>query len=144
MLLEEYIQDQITALKELFLWKYMSDAEKEELRQSQSEEEISRLMRKFRNKYYDQMINDYEHSPEDEYLGAPLEDLSLKTKTLYALKRARINTSDEFIDFVKENGWVKINRFGATAAKDIYTQIYDEMSEEEIDKLVKKTKNKGE
>ena len=144
MLLDEYIQEQITTLKELYLWQYLSNEEKEELRQSKSEEKISRLMRKFRDKYYDQMINDYEYSPEEEYLDVPLEELELKTKTFHSLKRAHINTSGEFIDFVKENGWAKIDRFGATAAKDIYMQIYDVMNEEEIEKLVKKTKNKGE
>jgi DNA-directed RNA polymerase alpha subunit len=143
MLSKEYIVGQIKILKQLFLWKYMSDEEKEQLRQVQTEDECSILMRKLRDKYYDQMINDYEYSPNDEYLDIPLEELELKTKTLYALKRIELNTSGEFVEFVEENGWAKIPRFGRTLAKDIYMQIYDEMSEEEIEKLVKKTKNKG-
>lgn len=146
MLSEEYIQNQITTLKELFLWKYMSDEEKEQLRQAQTDAECSVLMRRFRDKYYDQMINEYEYSPDNEYLDVPLEELELKTKTLYSLKRINLNTSGEFVDFVEENGWGKIPRFGCTLAKDIYMQIYD-MTEEEIDELVKQTKyvqNKGE
>lgn len=143
MLPKEYIVGQIKILKQLFLWKYMSDEEKEQLRQVQTEDECSILMRKLRDKYYDQMINDYEYSPNDEYLDIPLEELELKTKTLYALKRIGLNTPGEFVEFVEENGWAKIPRFGRTLAKDIYMQIYDEMSEEEIEKLVKKTKNKG-
>jgi hypothetical protein len=147
MLLEEYIDDQITALKELFLWKYLSDEEKESLRQAPNEAKANILMHTFRDKYYDQMINDYEYSPEEEYLDVPLEELELKTKTLYALLRYKITTSGEFVQFVQEYGWKSIPSFGCGCAKDIYTNIYDEMSEDEIDKLVKSTKyikNKGE
>ena len=146
MLPKDYIDGQITTLKQLFLWKYMSDEEKEQLRQVQTEDECSVLMRKIRDKYYDKMMDDYEYSPESEYLDVHLEELELKTKTYYGLKRMNLNTSGDFVDFVEENGWAIIPRFGATLAKDIYMQIYDEMSEEEIDELVKQTKyikNKG-
>ena len=145
-MLEEYIQDQITALKELYLWNYLSDEEKEELRQAPSKGRANVLMRTFRDKYYDIMLDEFENGPQYDLDDVPLETLGLKTKTLYSLLRNSITTVDEFMDFVQDNGWSQIQSFGATAAKDMYSHIFD-MSEEEINKLVKKTryvKNKGE
>lgn len=144
MVTKEYIAEHIRILKQLCLWKYMSDEEKEQLRHIKTKNECSVLMRRMRDRYYDQMIENFESSAEDEYLDVPLDELNLKTKTFYTLKRINIDTSGEFIQYIKENGWAKIPRFGCTLAKDIYMQIYDEMSEEEIEKLIKQTKNKGE
>ena len=145
-MLEEYIQEQITALKELFLWKYLSDEEKKELRQAPTKGRANVLVRTFRDKYWDIMINEYENGPQYDYDDVPIKSLELKTKTKYALVRNRITTAEEFMDFVQDYGWSKIPSFGAGAAKDLYTHIFD-MSEEEINKLVKDTKsvkNKGE
>jgi hypothetical protein len=144
-MLEEYIQDQITALKELYLWNYLSDEEKEELRQAPSKGRANVLVRTFREKYYDIMLEEYENGPQYDYDDVHIETLHLKTKTLYALLRNRITTVEEFMDFVQDYGWSQIPSFGATAAKDMYSRIFD-MSEEEIKKLVKETrvlKNKG-
>ena len=145
-MLEEYIQDQITALKELYLWNYLSDEEKEELRQAPNEARANILMRTFRDKYYDVMLKEYESVPQYDYDDVHVETLGLKTKTLYSLLRHNITTVDEFMDFIEDNGWSAIPGFGATAAKDMYSHILD-LSEDEINKLVKETryiKNKGE
>lgn len=142
MLPEEYIIEQIKTLKQLFLWKYMSDADKEQLRRVKTEDECSTLMRRFRDKYYEQMLEEYEWNPIDEYLDIHVLDMGLKTKTTNALMRKGLYTSEKAVEFIKEYGWSSIPLFGAAAAKDLYIQIYDELSEEEIDKLVKKTKIK--
>ena len=139
--MKEYIQEQIVALKELFLWKYLSDEEKEELRRAPNEAKANILMHTFRDKYYDLMLSEYEDAEDDEYLDVPLDQLELKTKTFYSLMRKKITTSGEFIEFVEENGWKIIPGFGVSLCKDIYSQIYLDMSEEEINELVKETKN---
>ena len=138
-MLEEYIQEQITALKELYLWNYLSDEEKEELRQAPNEARANILMRTFRDKYYDIMLDEYENGPQYDYDDVHVETLKLKTKTLYALLRHKITTVDEFMNFIEENGWSARPSFGATAAKDVYSHILD-ISEEEINKIVKDTK----
>lgn len=145
MLLKEYITEQIDILKQLCLWKYLSDEEKEELRQAKSVARINILMRTFRDKYYDIMLEDYETRVEDEYIDLPVLEMELKTKTTNSLMRKGLITSAKAVEFIKQHGWSNIPLFGATAAKDLYTQIYD-MEEAEIDKLVKDTryvKNEG-
>lgn len=141
MLLEEYIIEQIKALKQLYLWKYLSDEEKEKLRRAPNEAKANLLMHTFRDKYYDLMLSEYEDATENDYLDVPLDELELKTKTFYSLMRKKITTSGEFVEFVEENGWKTIPRFGVSLCKDIYSQIYLNMNEQEIDKLVKETKN---
>ena len=138
-MLEEYIQEQIIALQELYLWDYLSDEEKEELRQASTKGKANVLMRTFRDKYYDIMLEEYENGPQYDYDDVPLETLGLKTKTLYSLLRSRISTVDEFMDFVQDYGWSQIPAFGVSAATDLYSHIFD-MSEEEIKKLVKDTR----
>lgn len=138
-MLEEYIQDQITALKELYLWNYLSDEEKEELRQAPTKGRANVLMRTFRDKYYDVMMDEYENGPHYDYDDVRIETLDLKTKTLYSLLRHNITTVDEFMDYVQDCGWSQIPSFGATAAKDMYSHILDK-SEEEINKIVKNTR----
>lgn len=138
-MLEEYIQDQITALEELHLWDYISDEEKEVLRQAPTQGRANVLMRTFRDKYYDIMIEDYENGPQYDYDDVPLETLGLKTKTLYSLLRHRLTTVDEVMDYIQDYGWSKIPSFGAAAATNFYSHIFD-MSEEEIKKLVKETR----
>jgi hypothetical protein len=145
-MLEEYIQDQITALKELYLWNYLNDEEKEELRQAPTKGRANVLMRTFRDKYYDVMLEEFENGPQYDFEDTPIEELGLKTKTLYSLLRCSITTISEFMDHVQDYGWSTIQSFGVTAAKDMYSHIFD-MSEDEINKLVKETryiKNKGE
>lgn len=145
-MLKEYINNQIAVLKDLCLWNYLSDEEKEELRQAPSIARANILMTTFRDKYYDIMIEDYERNPLDDYEDMLIEALDLKTKTKFSLLRSRITTVDEFMDFVQDYGWDKIQSFGVTAAKDIYSHIFD-MSEDELNELVKTTKsvkNKGE
>ena len=145
-MLKEYIDNQIEVLKDLHLWDYISNEEQEELRQAPSVARSNILVRTFRDKYYDVMLEDYERNPMDEYDDRPIEALDLKTKTLYSLMRSNIKTVDEFMDFVQDYGWLEIKGFGVTAAKDIYSKVLD-ISDEEIDKLVKETrviKNKGE
>ena len=138
-MLEEYIQDQITALKELHLWNYLSDEEKEELRQAPTDGKANVLMRTFRDKYYDIMLEEYENGPQYDYDDVLLETLGLKTKTLYSLLRSRLTTVEEAIDYIQDYGWSKIPAFGAGAAKDLYSHIFD-MSAAEIDKTVKETR----
>lgn len=138
-MLEEMIQEQIEALKELCLWDYISDEEKEELRRAPTIGRANVLVRTFRDKYYDIMLEEFENGPQYDYEDEPLEKMGLKTKTLCSLMRHRITTVDEFMDFVEEHGWSKIPSFGACAAKDMYSHIFN-MSEEEINKLVKSTK----
>jgi hypothetical protein len=140
-LLSEYIEEQIVALKELFLYQYLSNDEKKELRQAPNEAKANLLMHTFRDKYYDLMLSEYEDAADNDYLDLPLEQLELKTKTFYSLMRKKLITSGQFIEFVEENGWKIIPGFGVTACKDIYSQIYLDIDEQEIDRLVKKTKN---
>lgn len=145
-MLDRYIAEQIDVLKQLYLWEYLSDEEKEELRRAKSVARINILMHTFRDKYYDIMLEDYDENAEDEYMDLPVLEMELKTKTANALMRKGLYTSTKAIEFIKQYGWSSIPLFGATAAKDLYSQIYD-MEEEEIDKLVKETKyikNKGE
>lgn len=139
MLLNEYIEEQVTALHDLGLWKYMSEAEKEELRQAHSKTRSNIIVRTVRDKYWDIMLEDYENGPGYDYDDIPIEELNLKTKTKYALLRNRITTTHEFADFINDYGWSQIQMFGAGAVKDIYTQLYDK-SEEEIKQLIKKTR----
>lgn len=139
MLLNEYIDEQVIALQELGLWKYMSEAEQEELKNAPSEARSNIIVRTVREKYWDIMIEEYENGPQCDCDDIPIEDLNLKTKTKYALLRHGITTSDEFLEFVQDYGWSQIQGFGLTAVKDIYTKIYDK-SEEEIQKLIKATR----
>ncbi len=141
MLLSEYITEQINILKQLYLWKYLSDDEKVALRRAPNLARVNILMRTFRVKYYDLMLSEYEDTTENDYLDVPLDQLELKTKTFYSLMRTNITTSGEFVEFVEENGWGGIRRFGVSLCKDIYTQIYLDMDEQEIDELVQQTKN---
>lgn len=138
-MLEEYIQEQITALKELYLWNYLSDEEKEELRQAPTKGRANVLIRTFRDKYYDIMLEEYENGPQYDYDDVHIETLDLKTKTLYSLLRHNITTVDEFMEFIEDYGWSQIPSFGATAAKDMYSHILDK-SEEAINKIVKNTR----
>jgi hypothetical protein len=139
MLPKEYILEQIKILKQLYLWQYLSDEEKEELRQAPNVERVSILMRTFREKYYDIMLADYETKTEDEYIDLPILDMELKTKTMNSLMRKGLITSAKAMEFIKKYGWSSIPLFGAGSAKDLYIQIYD-IEEEEIDKLVKETR----
>lgn len=148
MLLDEYITEQIKTLKQLYLWNYLSDEEKEELRRAPSVARVSTLMRTFREKYYDIMLEEYETRSEDSYLDLSVLEMELKTKTMNSLMRKGLDTSAKAMEFIKQHGWSSIPLFGENSAKDLYLQIYD-MEEEKIDKLVKETryikkKNKGE
>lgn len=139
MLSEEYIAEQIKILKQLCLWRYISDAEKEELRQASSVARANILMHTFRDKYYDIMLEEYESRTEYEYFDCPVLELELKTKTSNSLMRKGLDTSAKAVQFIKQYGWSGIPLFGENAAKDLYVQIYD-MNEEEINKLVKDTR----
>lgn len=139
MLPKEYILEKIKTLKQLYLWQYLSDEEKEELRQAPNVERVSILMRTFREKYYDIMLADYETKTEDEYIDLPILDMELKTKTINSLMRKGLITSAKAMEFIKKYGWSNIPLFGAGSAKDLYIQIYD-IEEKEIDKLVKDTR----
>lgn len=139
MLPKEYILEQIKTLKQLYLWQYLSDEEKEELRQAPNVERVSILMRTFRERYYDIMLADYETKTEDEYIDLPILDMELKTKTINSLMRKGLITSAKAMEFIKKYGWSSIPLFGAGSAKDLYIQIYD-IEEKEIDKLVKDTR----
>ena len=139
----EYVQEQIQALKELFIWKHLNDEEKEELRQAQTEARANVLVRTFRDKYWDVMLAEFEkedNDDEQEYLNVPILDIELNTKTTNALMRSGLYTSQKFVEFVKEHGWSKIKGFGCGCARDLYLQIYDDMSDEEMKELIKTTK----
>ena len=138
-MLEEYINDQITALKELYLWDYLSDEEKEELRQAPTQGRANILMRTYRDKYYDIMLDVYENGPRYDFEDTPVKELKLKTKTLYALLRCSITTIGEFMDHIQDKGWSTIPSFGITAAKDMFSHIFDK-SEEEINEIVKENR----
>lgn len=139
MLSEEYLQEKIIALQELCLWKYLSDEEKESLRQASNEIKADILMRTFIDKYYDIMIEEYENVPEDDYLNMPILDMGLKTKAINALMRKGLYTTGKFVEFIKENGWARIPGLGYNLCKELYVQIYDK-TEEEIEQLIKATK----
>ena len=139
MLLNEYIDEQVTALKELGLWKYMSEAEQEELMKSPNDARSNIIVRTVRDKYWDIMLEEYENGEQYDGDDIPIEELDLKTKTKFALLRSGIATSREFVEFVQDYGWSQIPGFGVTAAKDVYAKIYDK-SEEELEKLIKSTR----
>lgn len=139
MLLEECIQEKITALKELFLWKYLSDEEKESLRQASNEAKADILMQTFIDKYYDIMIDEYENVPEEEYVDIPILEMELQTKLTNALMRKGLYTTGKVVEFIKENGWARIPGLGRGLCKELYIEIYD-ITEEEIEQLLKKTR----
>lgn len=124
MNLKEYIREEVAVLKDLQLWKYCSDYEKKKLHNAQSESEVVRLMRTYRDKYYDIMCEDYEKSIEPPQFNVAtssvdVRSLNFSNRTKGGLLRNRILTLREFEDFVMQHGWNKLKGFGSTAATEV-------------------------
>lgn len=149
--LKDYIISRTIVLKQLKIYKYCTEEEKTRLKQAQSEIQVDNLCHAYRNKYFNIMLADYEKahpSPtkqNDVSILLPADKSVLKCglsrKTENALLRNHLTTTKQFIDFVTQHGWSSLRTFGEGGATEVFSKIYDTLSEQEIKQLVWQTKN---
>lgn len=135
----QHALEQQEILYQLGVWGFMSKDEIEALYAAKTDYEVDRLARKYRDKYWDDIPDsdmEIEDIDIDEREDVEIINTTLSKVTKNTLMRCHITTISQFIDFVNQNGWAKIKRFGEKKAFEIFRYIYPNESDEAILKYV--------
>lgn len=122
----------------LHLWDYLTKDEIQRLYDAQTDAEVDRLGRTYRNKYFDKMYEDYEKEnilESDVNEDVKTADIPKAVKSI--LLRNKIYTSDDFLDILMEKGWNSIRGMGESSAK---IAIHWALPDEDLKKFVKQYK----
>ena len=129
------MQDVLVGLR---LWDYLTKDEIQRLYNAQTDAEVDRFGRTYRNKYFDKMYEDYEKEnilESDVNEDVKTADIPKAVKSI--LLRNKIYTSDDFLDILMEKGWNSIRGMGESSAK---IAIHWALPDEDLKKFVKQYK----
>ena len=134
----EHAMEMQDVLVGLHLWDYLTEDEIEKLYNAQTDVDVDRLVRTYRNKYFDKMYEDYEKEnilESDVNEDVKTADIPKAVKSI--LLRNKIYTSDDFLDILMEKGWNSIRGMGESSAK---IAIHWALPNEDVKNYVKKYK----
>lgn len=136
--LAEYINLKKQVLKEAHVYKHCTAAEKAELKAAKTDAQADRICRSLIERHFDEAQQECELDVRSDI---KIIDADLPNKIKFAILRSGISTAKEFVNFVNDNGWGDIRRFGEDAAIKTFSYIYPSKNEKEIKAIVKKFRN---
>lgn len=134
----QHALEQKKILNQLGIWEYLTGSEIKSFKECENDYQVDRLARTYREKYWDQMMYDYDHRNVIESdVSESVDQANIAKKVKYILLRNKIKTSDDFLDVMMTKGWNSIRGLGETSAKIVIKWV---LPDEDVSEYLKKYK----